>query len=320
MTFRTLLAAACVALAGTQAAMADDFPNRPIKLVVPYVAGGSTDATARLVAEQLSKQLKQPVVVENRAGAGGNVGATAVARSEPDGYTLLMMSSGHLANRALYSSLSYDLIKDLEPVSRVAIMPNVLVVRADSPINSLQELVAKVKERKTTFSYGSAGNGTAQHLAGALFGSQVGVPLTHIPYRGGAPAVTDLMGGQIDMVFAPQVEVQPFIEAKKLKPLGVTTATRSPVLPEVPSIGEVLSGYETVLWNGLMVRKGTPAEVIATLNRATQQGLADPEVQASVRRQGSSIATTTPDGLRQYLGTEIPKWAQLVKISGAKVE
>jgi tripartite-type tricarboxylate transporter receptor subunit TctC len=320
MKIRIILTAALLALTGAAPALASDYPNRPIKLVVPYVAGGSTDATARMVAEQLSKQLKQPVVVENRAGAGGNVGATAVARSEPDGYTLLLMSSGHAANRALYKSLGYDLVADFEPVSRIAIIPNVLVVRADSPINSLQDLVDKAKAKKTSFSYGSAGNGTAQHLAGSLFSSMVGVPLTHIPYRGGAPAVTDLMGGQIDMVFAPQVEVLPFIESKKLKPLGVTTATRSTALPDVPPIGEVLPGYETLLWNGLLVRKGTPPEIVAALNRATQQGLADPEVQSQMRRQGASIATTTPEGLRQFLAAEITKWAHLVKISGATVE
>lgn len=320
MKLRALFASAFLVLTGSQSALASDYPNRPIKLVIPYVAGGSTDATGRLVAEQLTKQLKQPVVVENRAGAGGNVGATSVARADADGYTLLLMSSGHAANRALYSSLTYDIVNDFEPISRVAIMPNVLVVRADSPINSLQDLVARVKERKTSFSYGSAGNGTAQHLAGALFSSRVGVPMTHIPYRGGAPAVTDLMGGQIDMVFAPQVEVQPFIESKKLKALGVTTAARSPVLPDVPPIAEALPGYETVLWNGLLVRKGTPPDIIAALSRATQQGMSDPEVQATVRRQGSSITTTTPEEFRKYLADEIPKWANLVKISGAKVE
>lgn len=317
MRIRSLLSIACLALTAQASLHAQDFPSKPLKLVVPYVAGGSTDATARTVAEQLGKQLKQPVIVDNRAGAGGNVGATAVARSEPDGYTLLMMSSGHAANRALYKSLSYDLVEDFEPVSRIAIIPNVLVVKGDSPINSLQELVGKVKTSATPLTYGSAGSGTAQHLAGALFSSRVNVAMTHVPYKGGAPAVTDLIGGQLDMVFAPLVEVLPFIENKRLKALGVTTATRSNALPGVPPIADVLPGYETVLWNGLLVRKGTPDAIVKKLSEATQQAMADPVIQENMRKQGATVATTSPEGLKSFLADEITKWAHLVKISGA---
>ena len=296
------------------------YPNKPIALVVPYAPGGSTDITARLIAEHLSKRLGQQVVVENRAGAGGNIGANVVAQAAPDGYTLLMAPSSLVANISLYKSLPYDLRKDLEPISRIAMIPNVLVIGADSKINTFAEFIAAAKAAKPPLSYGSAGSGSSQHLAGALFANSIKIEMGHIPYKGGAPALVDLMGGRLDAVFAPIVEVLPFIQGKKLKALAVTTPTRSFALPDVPTVAETFPGFDITLWNSIMTRSGTPPEIIAKLNQAIQYVLAQPEVLKTLRSQGSNPSGNTIDDFKKLIAQEVPKWAEIIKLSGAETQ
>jgi len=296
------------------------YPNKSITLVVPFAPGGSTDITARLIAEHLSKRLGQQVVAENRAGAGGNIGANVVAQAAPDGYTLLMATSSLVANISLYKSLPYDLRKDLEPISRIAMIPNVLVIGSDSNINTLNEFIAAAKAAKPPFNYGSAGSGSSQHLAGALFANTIKIEMGHIPYKGGAPALVDLMGGRLDAVFAPLVEVLPFVQGKKLKALAVTTPARSFALPDVPTVAETFPGFDITLWNSIMTRSGTPPEIIAKLHQAIQDVLVQPEVLQTLRTQGSNPSGNTPSELRALIAQEVPKWEEIIKLSGAETQ
>jgi len=309
---------AALALSGPGIAAAEAYPDRPLTMVVPYTPGGSTDATGRLVAQYLSEELGQQVVVENRAGAAGNIGAAYAARAQADGYTMLLAPSGLVANVSLYKSLPYDLVKDFDPVARVALIPNALVVRPGSKADTLAQFMEQVRKANPPMTYGSAGNGTGQHLAGALFANRLGAEMTHVPYKGGAPAVTDLMGGRLDAVFAPLSEVISFIQAGKLKALAVTTRERSFALPDAPAVGEMLPGFEITLWNGILVPHGTPPDRIARLSQAMQKVLARPEVRRGMQQQGANPATDNPEQLRQLLADEVKKWAEIVKISGAE--
>jgi tripartite-type tricarboxylate transporter receptor subunit TctC len=301
-------------------ACADNWPSKPIKLVVPYPPGGSTDITARIVAENLRPLLGQPVVIDNRPGAAGNIGAEAVAKSEPDGYTLLMATSTHATNPSLYKSLPYDFVHDLAPVSQVAFIPNLLVVNPKIPTANLADFIAYVKSGKNTVNYGSAGNGSSQHLSGALFNSMVGGNMVHVPYKGGAPATADLLAGQIQAVFAPLVEVIAHVKAGKLTALGITTRKRSPQLPDVPSISEVLPGYEVALWNGVLAPVKTPAEIVNRLNEAIVKVLQQPDVRGRLAEQGSEPVGSSPAEFKQFIAAETEKWKKLVQISGARAE
>ncbi|MVW78892.1 Bug family tripartite tricarboxylate transporter substrate binding protein [Bordetella sp. 02P26C-1] len=314
------IAASLLCLGVVSAAQADDWPSRPITLVVPLAPGGSTDATARLIAQKLPKELGQPVVVENRAGAGGNIGADYVAKATPDGYTFLMHTSTLPTNVTLYKKMPLDVQKDLAPVSRVSLIPNVLMVNTSLPAKTLAEFIDYVKERKDAVNYGSAGNGTSQQLSGSLFGQMIGTQMTHVPYKGGAPANADLLAGQIQAVFSPMVEILPFIDSGKLRALAVTTPERSPRLPDVPAIAESLPGYEIVLWNGVWAPAGTPKPIIQKMNQAINAVLNDPEVQQTFRSQGSTPAGTTPEAFAKLVDSEIKKWGDLVRSSGARIE
>lgn len=294
--------------------------DRAITLVVPLAAGGSTDTTARLLAEKLSGVLGQNIVIENKAGAGGNIGSAFVARANPDGYTLLMHTSTVATNVTLYKDMGFDLQKDLIPVSQVALIPNVLMVNNDIPSKTLQEFADFVKAKKAPVNYGSAGNGTSQHLSGALFNHLAAGDMVHVPYRGGAPANADLLGGQIQVVFSPLVEVLSYIDSGKLRPLGVTTKTRSSRIPNVPAISEVLPGYDVVLWNGVFAPAGTPQDVVVRLNAAISKVLADPAVRKTLADQGSTPVGNSPEEFKKVLGSEIEKWGKLVKLSGARVD
>ena len=296
------------------------YPTKPITLIVPYAPGGSTDITARLIAEHLSKRLGQQVVAENRAGAGGNIGANVVAQAAPDGYTLLMAPSSLVANISLYKSLPYDFRKDLEPISRIAMIPNVLVIGADSKINTFTEFIDAAKAAKPPLNYGSAGSGSSQHLAGALFANTIKIEMGHVPYKGGAPALVDLMGGRLDAVFAPLVEVLPYIQGKKLKALAVTTPMRSLALPDVPTVAETFPGFDITLWNSIMTRSGTPPEIIAKLHQAIQEVLAQPDVLQTLRAQGSNPSGNTPSDFKALIAQEVPKWAEVIKVSGAETQ
>lgn len=300
---------------------AQAYPSKPIRLVVGFAPGGSTDVTARLIGQALSERLGQPLIVENRPGAGGNIAAESVARAEPDGYTLFFASSGTVVtNPSLYKNIPFDTLKDFAPISQTAFIPNLLVVNPSVPANSIPELLDYAKANPGKLSYGSAGNGSSQHLAAELFKSLGKVDMVHVAYRGGAPAVNDLIGGQIQLLFAPLVEVLPFVEAGKLKALGVTTKQRSPALPTVQAIAETLPGFEVALWNGLMAPARTPDAIIERLHRETISALGSEEVKAKLATQGSEPAGSSPAELRAFIDTELAKWKKLVEISGATVQ
>jgi tripartite-type tricarboxylate transporter receptor subunit TctC len=301
-------------------AVADTWPTRPIKLVVPYPPGGSTDVTARVIADGLRPLLGQSVVIDNRPGAGGNIGAEAVAKSAPDGYAFLMATSTHVTNMSLYKNLPYDFVQDLVPVAQTAFIPNVLVVGQSLPVSNLAEFIAYVKSGQHPVNYGTAGNGSSQHLSSALFNSMVQGNMVHVPYKGGAPATADLLAGQIQAYFGPLVEVLPHIRGGKVKALGITTKKRSPLLPEVPAIGEVLPGYEVALWNGILAPAKTPADIVNKLNEAIVKVLNQPDVKARFAEQGSEPVGSSPAEFKQFIAGEVGKWKELVRISGAKID
>jgi len=313
------IAATCLATASL-ASQAAEWPERTVTLVVPLAPGGSTDTTARLLAEKLGKELGQSVIVDNRAGAGGNIGGAYVAKSQPDGYTLLFTTSTAATNVTLYKSMGFDLQKDLVPISQVALIPNVLMVNNDVPAKTLPEFVEYVRQKKAVINYGSAGNGTSQHLSGALFNSMAQGEMVHVPYKGGAPANADLIAGQIQAVFSPLVEVLPYIDSGKLRALGVTTPVRSPRLPNLPAIAEALPGFEVVLWNGVLAPAATPQPVVDRLAAAIHKVTQDPAFRKTLADQGSTPIGNSPAEFRKVLAGEIDKWGKLVKLSGARVD
>jgi tripartite-type tricarboxylate transporter receptor subunit TctC len=316
-----VLALALALMLSGQAHAQTAWPVKPLRLIVGFAAGGSTDVTARIIAQALSERLGQPVVVENRGGAGGNIGADAVAKADPDGYTLLMAtSSTFAANPNLYKSLPFDVQKDFAPITVTAFIPNLLVVNPSVPANNVADFIAYLKANPDKLNFASAGNGTSQHLSGELFNSLAGVRMTHVAYRGGAPAVSDLLGGQVQVIFAPLVEVIQQVRGEKLKALGITTAKRSPLLPEVPTIKESLPGYEVALWNGLLAPAKTPPDIIDRINRATIEALRSPEVKAKLAEQGSEPVGNTPAEFKAFIESELVKWRRLVEISGATVQ
>ena len=316
-----VLALALALMLSGQAHAQTAWPVKPLRLIVGFAAGGSTDVTARIIAQALSERLGQPVVVENRGGAGGNIGADAVAKADPDGYTLLMAtSSTFAANPNLYKSLPFDVQKDFAPITVTAFIPNLLVVNPSVPANNVADFIAYLKAHPDKLNFASAGNGTSQHLSGELFNSLAGVRMTHVAYRGGAPAVSDLLGGQVQVIFAPLVEVIQQVRGEKLKALGITTAKRSPLLPEVPTIKESLPGYEVALWNGLLAPAKTPPDIIDRINRATIEALRSPEVKAKLAEQGSEPVGNTPAEFKAFIESELVKWRRLVEISGATVQ
>ncbi len=318
-----ITAAALALAAGAAPAQTSptNWPTKLIRLVVPFAAGGSTDVTARLIGQALSERLGQQVVIDNRPGAGGNIGADAVAKAEPDGYTLLLTTSTtHATNPSLYKTLPFDVQVDFAPIALTAFIPNVLVVNPAVPVETVEEFVAYLKANPDKLSFGSAGNGSSQHLSGELFKSLAGVRMVHVAYRGGAPALNDLLSGQIQVLFAPMVEVLQQVQAGKLKALGVTTARRSALLPDVPAIGDKLPGYEVALWNGLLAPAKTPPAIIETLNRAVIDALRSADMKAKLAQQGSEPVGNSPEEFRTFIAAELVKWAKLVKISGAKMQ
>jgi tripartite-type tricarboxylate transporter receptor subunit TctC len=297
------------------------WPAKPIKIMVGYAPGGSTDVTARIIAQALSERLGQPVIIENRPGAAGNIAADATAKADPDGYTLTLATSSTMAaNPGLYKSLPFDTQADFAPITLTAFIPNLMVVHPSVPAKNLAEFIAYAKANPGQLNFGSAGNGSSQHLSGELFNSLAGVRMTHVAYRGGAPAVNDLLGGQIQLIFAPLVEVIEQVRADKLRALGITTVKRSPLLPEVPTIAETLPGYEIRLWNGLLAPAKTPPEIIDRINRAAIDALRSEEVKAKLAEQGSEPVGNTPAEFKAFIGTELSKWKRLVEISGATVQ
>lgn len=311
-------------LATTSPAHAEAYPTKPVKLVVPYPPGGPTDIVARVVAQKLSEQTGQQFIVDNRPGAGGNTGAELVARSAPDGYTLLIATTAHAINPSLFKNLGYRLTRDLAPVSLLTSGPLVIVANPALPAKNVAELVALARTRPGQLNFASSGNGQSTHLAAELFASMAGVKMTHIPYKGSAPALTDVMGGQAQLMFDTMLSAMPHVKGGKLKALAVTSAQRSPAAPDVPTVAESgvpgLQGYEAIAWNGLLAPAGTPPEVVARLNAELKKALTLPEVKDKFAAQGFAATWNTPEAFGGFMNTEVEKWAQVVKVSGATVD
>jgi len=298
------------------------YPSKPIRIVVPFPAGGTTDILARAVAQKLTETGGQPVVVDNRPGAGGNIGAELVAKSAPDGYTLLMGTVGtHAINPGLYAKMPYDHQRDFAPVILVAGVPNVLVVHPAVPVNSVQELIAYAKANPGKLNFASSGNGTSIHLSAELFKTMAGVQMTHVPYKGSSPALQDLVGGQVQLMFDNLPSSLALIKAGKLKALAVTSKERAAALPDVPTIAESgLPGFEASSWFGLLAPAGTPQPIIAKLNAEIAKWLATPEAKEKMLGQGANAAGGSPDDFARFIATETAKWQKVVKESGAKVD
>ena len=294
--------------------------ERAIHLIVPFPAGSSPDLLARLLATPLSKALNQNIIVENKPGAGGNIGTRLAARAAPDGYTILLHTSTLTANVSLYKNMGLNVQKDLIPVSQVALIPNVLMVNNDFQAKTLKDFVDVVKQKKVAINYGSSGSGASNHLAGVLFNNMVGGDMVHVPYKGGSLANNDLLAGQVQAVFSPLVEVLGFLDSGKLRPLGVTTNSRIAKLPDVPAIAEVLPGFEIVLWNGVFVPTGTSKEIVQKLSNAIQTVLQDPSVLKKLAEQGSTPLVSNPDDFKKVIDAEIVKWGDLIKMAGARAD
>jgi tripartite-type tricarboxylate transporter receptor subunit TctC len=327
MKRRTLVLAAgavagVLALAPLAAQAQAAFPTRPITIVVPFSAGGTTDILARVVGQYLSKDLGQPVVVDNRPGAGGNIGAQAVSRAAPDGYTLLMGTVGtHAINQSLYKKMAFDPIKDFAPLTRVALVPNLLVANPSQPYKNVKEMIAYAKANPGKVTFGSSGNGSSIHLSGELFQHMAGVEMQHVPYRGSSPAVTDLIGGQIAVMFDNMPSAIGYVKSGKLRALAVTTPKRSPALPDVPTIAEAgVPGYGATSWFGLLAPANTPAPVVTKLNASILKALADPEVKKKLAEQGAEPHGEKPEQFAEFIKSETAKWGKTVKESGATVE
>jgi len=326
-TRRTALAALALAATlpatGRAQAPAPAFPAKPVTLVVPFAPGGPTDAMARILASAIKASLPQGMLVDNKPGAGGNIGAELVARAPADGHTLLFGTSGPLAiNTSLFSKINYDPIKSFAPVIRIGHLPNVLVVHPGVPVQNVRELIAYVRANPGKLSYASSGNGASSHLAGVLFNLRTGTDIQHIPYKGTGPALNDLLGGQVSMSFTDVLTALPHIKAGKLRVLGVTAGVRSPSLPEVPTLMEQgVKDFDVSVFFGIVAPAGTPREVVGTLNAAFVQVLQQPEVRQKLMAQGLEMATGfAPEQLAAFIQAEVPKWREVVKASGAKVD
>jgi tripartite-type tricarboxylate transporter receptor subunit TctC len=298
------------------------WPVKPITVVVPFPAGGTTDIVARLAGQALSEELGRPVIVENRPGAGGNIGAQLVARAPADGYTLVMGTVGtHAINPALYKKMPYDHIKDFAPISRVAAVPNVLVVNPSKPYKTVKELIAYGKSHPGDLSFASSGNGTSIHLAAELFKSMTGVQMRHIPYKGSAPALTDLMGGQTDLMFDNLPSAIQFIRSGKLRAIAVTTLTRTSQLPDVPTIAETeIPGFDASSWFGLLAPAGTPPAVIKRIDEALIKVMETTDLKKKIIERGGEPVAETPEKFGAFIQAETSKWAKVVKESGATVD
>lgn len=316
--FAGALVAGLVLAAQAQAA----FPERPVTLVVPFAAGGSTDVVARVIAEKMSEDLGQQVIVQNVAGAGGSLGAGNVARAEPDGYTILMGTvATHALNPLILKSKPYDAEADFTPVSLLVVVPNVLVVNPELPAKSVEELLALLKAEPDKWSYASSGNGTPLHLSGELFKSMAGVTMEHIPYKGSGPALNDVLGNQVSIMFDNLPSSSAHIKAGTLRALAVTTPARAPSFPDIPTMAEAgLPGYETYTWNALFAPKDTPKEVVDRLNAAAVKAMADPGVAERMKEFSATIVASSPEELATHIKAEIAKWTPVVKDANVQMD
>jgi tripartite-type tricarboxylate transporter receptor subunit TctC len=302
-------------------ALAQSYPEKTVTMVAPFPAGGSVDLVARAIAREMSEIWKQPVIVSNRPGASGNIGAEQVVRAAPDGYTLLMGTTALASSPAVYPKLGYDVTRDLAPVSLVVTMTNVLVVHPSIPAASVKELIALAKARPGTLNSASAGVGSSNHLALVLFNMMSGTNVSHVPYKGAAPAVIDVMGGHVAMTFVPIAAALPPVRSGKLRALGVTAAKRSMELPNLPTIAEAgVPGYDASGWNALLAPRATPRDIVLKVNAAVTESLGAPKVKEILASSGADAAATSPEGLARFLQSEIAKWGKVVRTAGIKPE
>jgi tripartite-type tricarboxylate transporter receptor subunit TctC len=315
---RIALMLACVPLI----AYAQSYPARPVKLIIPFSPGGAADVPGRILADRLTHAIGQQVVIENRPGAGSTIGADAAAKSPADGYTLFMISNTHFVSAALYKKLPYDPLNDYTPVTQVTSAPNVLIVHPSLPAKNVKELIVLAKQRPGEINYASSGNGSTQHLTGALFCKMAGIRMTHIPYRGSGPVTADLLAGQVQVGFPGIAGMLPHIKSAKLRALGVSSAKRSPELPEVPTIAEAgVKGYDMVAWFGIATPKGLPRDIQMKLNGEILKVLKTAEMQKSLRAVGQEVAyQEKPEQFYDFMKVEAAKWAKVVQDSGAKIE
>lgn len=309
---RLLLAAGLALAAGGAAAQA--YPSKPIRWIIPFPPGGAMDVMARALAPKMSESMRQPVVTENRPGAGGNIGSEVVAKSAPDGHTMLIVSVGQAVNPSIYPKMTFDPVKDFEPVTLVAVVPNVLVVHPSVKANTIAELVALAKAQPGKLNYASAGNGTSIHLAAEVFGSMAGVNMMHVPYKGSGPAVTDLLGGQVNLMFDSITSAKPHIQAGKLRALGVTSARRSTALPNVPTIAEAgIKGYEVNPWFAVFVPAKTPKPVVDRLHDEITKALKAPDTLERFAAIGAEPIGSTPEQLAAHLKRETERWSAIIR-------
>jgi tripartite-type tricarboxylate transporter receptor subunit TctC len=307
-------------LGAAGSARAETYPTHPIHWIVGYPAGGSTDIVARIMGQWLSDHLGQQVVIDNRPGAGSNIATELVVHAAPDGYTLLFVNPANFINATLYEHLTFNFLHDIEPVAGIAELPNVMEVNPTVPAHTVAEFIALAKANPGTINMASSGNGTSVHMSGELFKMMANVNLTHVPYRGSAPALTDLLGGQVQVMFDNLPSSIGHIRAGKLRPLAVTTAKRWEALPDVPTVAETVPGYEASAIFGVGVPAGTPAEIVEKLNKEVNAGLADPGIRARLAELGAAPLVTTPKEFAATAAAETEKWAKVVKFSGAKVD
>ena len=299
---------------------ASDYPNRAVKWVVPYPPGGTTDVLARIVAQWLSDKMGQPFVVENRAGGGNNIGTELVVTSPPDGYTMLLVNPANGINASLYRSLPFNFIRDIAPVAGLVRTPNVMEVPPEFPARTVAEFLAYCKANPGKINMASSGSGTSVHLSGELFKSMTGCQMVHVPYKGASPALTDLMGNQVQVMFDNLPSSAGHIKGGKLRALAVTSEARDPSMPDVPTVGETVPGYEATAWFGIGMPKGTPPEIIAKVNAEVNRALADPKMQARLAELGGRPIAGTPEDFGRIIAAETEKWSKVVASSGAKVE
>ena len=302
-------------------ASAQVFPAHPIKIIVPYPPGGTNDIVARLLAQKLTEQLGSPVIVDNKPGASGNLGADAVAKGPADGYQLILVTTGHSIAPSLYPSLPYNIATDLAPVSTLTAGPMLVMTNANGPLKTMKDFLAAAKAKPGEVAYASAGNGSTTHLSAELIASTAGVKLNHIPYKGSAPAMTDVIAGQADMVMDLMFSAMPHVKGGKLRAIAITSPARSPLLPDVPTLAETgLPAMELNVWNGLMAPAKTPKDVVAKLNAEVRKAMGTPEMKDKLASQGFNVMTGTPEQFGTLLRSEMERWSKVVKVSGAKAD
>jgi tripartite-type tricarboxylate transporter receptor subunit TctC len=315
-----LAAGAAVLPAVARIARAQTYPTRPVRIIVTFPAGSTSDILARPIAQWLSERLGQPFVIDNRPGAGGNIGTEAVVRASPDGYMLLMIGGWNAINATLYDKLSFNVIRDITAVAAIVRVPSVMVVHPSLPATTVPEFIAYAKTTPGKINYASAGIGAPSHVTGELFKMMAGVDMAHVPYRSGGPALTDLLGGQVQVMFASTVSSIEYIRAGSLRALAVTAATRSDALPDIPTVGEFLPGFEATSWTGIGAPKNTPADIVDKLNKEINAGLADPKMKARLADLGGTVLALSPADFGKLIAEDTEKWGKVIKFAGMKPE